>query len=83
MESYICIEIFFLGSATLLQRAARHLSGIFHGIFSTIEKDTTKSLGLRGIRIPETTSRLQSNREEANANGGTMAANFEDLKEKS
>ena len=83
MESYICIEIFFLGSDTLLQRAATHLSGIFHGIFSTIEKDTTKSLGLRGIRIPEPTSRLQSNREEANSNGGTMAANFEDLKKKS
>ena len=37
----------------LLQRAATHLSGIFHGIFSTIEKDTTKSLGLRGIRFLE------------------------------
>ena len=61
----------------------KDLSGIFHGIFSTVEKDTTKSLGLRGIRVPEPTSRLQSNREEANANGGTMAANFEDLKKKS
>ena len=71
MESYICIEIFFLGSATLLQRAATHLSGIFHGIFSTIEKDTTKSLGLRGIRVLEPTPLLQSNREETNANGGT------------
>ena len=44
---------------------------ILHGIFSTIEKDTTKSLGLRTIRVPESTSRLQSNREETNANGGT------------
>ena len=26
---------------------------ILHGIFSTIEKDTTKSLGLRTIRVPE------------------------------
>ena len=47
------------GSVTLLQRAATHLSGIFLGIFSTIEKDTTKPLGLRGIRVPEPTSRLQ------------------------
>ena len=57
---------------TLMQRALRHLSGIFNGSFSTVEKDTTKSLGLRGIiRVPEPTSRLQSNREETNANGGT------------
>ena len=44
---------------------------ILHGIFSTIEKDTTKSRGLRTVRVPEPTSRLQSNREETNANGGT------------
>ena len=61
MESYICIEIFFLGSATLLQRAATNLSGIFRGIFSPIEKDTTKALGLRGIRVHQPTSLLQSN----------------------
>ena len=58
----LCIEILFLGSATLVQRAATHLSAIFHDIFSTTEKDTTKSLGL---------SRLQSNREEISANGET------------
>ena len=49
----------------LLQRAATHLLRIFKGTFFTIEKDTTKSLGLRGIRVLETTSR----REETNANG--------------
>ena len=42
----LCIEILFLGLATLVQRAATHLSAIFHDIFSTIKKDTTKSLGL-------------------------------------
>ena len=51
----------------LLQRAATHLLRIFKGTFFTIEKDTTKSLGLRGIRVLEATSR----REETNANGGT------------
>ena len=56
---------------TLLQRASTHLSGIFNGSFSTIEKYTTKSLGLRGTRFPEPTSRLQSNRKETNANVGT------------
>ena len=50
----------------LLQRAATHLLRIFKGTFFTIEKDTTKSLGLRGIRVLEATSR----REEAYANGG-------------
>ena len=49
----------------LLQRAATHLLRIFKGTFFTIEKDTTKSLGLRGIKT--------------SANGGTlkMAENFE------
>ena len=51
----------------LLQRAATHLLRIFKGTFFTIEKDTTKSLGLRGISVLEATSR----REETNANGGT------------
>ena len=51
----------------LLQRAATHLLRIFKGSFFTIEKDTTKSLGLRGIRVLEATSR----REETSANGGT------------
>ena len=51
----------------LLQRAATHLLRIFKGTFFTIEKDTTKSLGLRGIRVLEATSC----REETNANGGT------------
>ena len=41
----------------LLQRAATHLLRIFKGTFFTIEKDTTKSLGLRGIKT--------------SANGGT------------
>ena len=50
----------------LLQRAATHLLRIFKGTFFTIEKDTTKSLGLRGIRFLEATSR----REETYANGG-------------
>ena len=40
----------------LLQRAATHLLRIFKGTFFTIEKDTTKSLGLRGIRVLEATS---------------------------
>ena len=66
MHRYILLRVSYL-----LQRAATHLSGIFHSIFSMIEKDTTKSLGLRGIRVLEPTSRLQSNREETNANGGT------------
>ena len=35
----------------LLQRAATYLLRIFKGTFFTIEKDTTKSLGLRGIRV--------------------------------
>ena len=47
--------------------AKEHLFGIFKGIFFTIKKDTTKPLGLRGIRVLETTSRG----EETNANGGT------------
>ena len=51
----------------LLQRAATYLLRIFKGTFFTMEKDTTKSLGLRGIRVLETTSP----REETNANGGT------------
>ena len=51
----------------LLQRAATYLLRIFKSTFFTIEKDTTKSLGLRGIRVLETTSR----REETNANGAT------------
>ena len=41
----------------LLQRAATHLLRIFKGTFFTIEKDTTKSLGLRGIRVLEATLR--------------------------
>ena len=41
----------------LLQRAATHLLLISKGTFFTIEKDTTKSLGLRGIKT--------------SANGGT------------
>ena len=40
----------------LLQRSATHLLRIFKGTFFTIEKDTTKSLGLRGIRVLEATS---------------------------
>ena len=61
----------------LLQRAATYLLRIFKGTFFTIEKDTTKSLGLRGIRVLEATSR----REETNAQWwNKMAANFEDLK---
>ena len=49
--------------------------------FSTIEKDTTKSLGFRGIKVLKPTSLLQSNREETNANDETKrGANFEDLK---
>ena len=48
----------------LLQRAATYLLRIFKSTFFTIEKDTTKSLGLR---VLETTSR----REETNANGAT------------
>ena len=40
----------------LLQRAATYLLRIFKGTFFTIEKDTTKSLGLRGIRVLEATS---------------------------
>ena len=44
--------------------------------FSTIEKDTTKSLGLRGIRVLEPTPLLQSKCEWWNK----MAANFEDKK---
>ena len=67
-ESYICIEIFFL---EYVDATCCNTSLILHGIFSTIEKDTTKSRGLRTIRVPEPTSRLQSNREETNANGGT------------
>ena len=51
----------------LLQRVATYLLRIFKGTFFTIEKDTTKSLGLRRIRVLEATSR----REETNANGGT------------
>ena len=48
----------------LLQRAATHLLRIFKGTFFTIEKDTTKSLGLRRIKT--------------SANDETkMAANFE------
>ena len=57
-------------SSFLLYRAflaKEHLLRIFKGIFFTIKKDTTKSLGLRGIRVLETTSP----REETNANGGT------------
>ena len=50
----LCIEIFV---SYLLQRAATHLLRIFKGTFFTIEKDTTKSLGLRGIKT--------------SANGGT------------
>ena len=41
----------------LLQRAATHLLRIFKGTFFTMEKDTTKSLGLRRIKT--------------SANGGT------------
>ena len=63
LSSFLLYRAFLSsGIATLLQRAATHLSGIFHGIFSTIEKDTTKLLGLRGIRVPEPSSRLKSNR---------------------
>ena len=40
---------------------------IFKGTFFTIEKDTTKSLRLRGIRVLDATSR----REETKANGAT------------
>ena len=47
--------------------AKEHLLRIFKGTFFTIKKDTTKSLGLRGIRVLETTSQG----EETNANGGT------------
>ena len=39
-----------------MQRSATHLLRIFKGTFFTIEKDTTKSLGLRGIRVLEATS---------------------------
>ena len=46
-----------LRASYLLQRAATHLLRIFKGTFFTIEKDTTKSLGLRGIKT--------------SANGGT------------
>ena len=53
---------------------------ILHG---TIEKDTTKSLGLRTIRVPEPTSRLQSNREETNANGGTKWRQISNTSKKS
>ena len=66
----------------LLQRAATHLSGIFHGIFSTIEKDTTKSLGLRGTRVLELTSRFQSNQEGTNVYGGQNGGKFWRLKKK-
>ena len=36
-----------------MQRAATHLLRIFKGTFFTIEKDTTKSLGLRGIKTSD------------------------------
>ena len=64
----LCIEIFFLGSATFCNML-RHISyaRIFKGTFFTIEKDTTKSLRLRGIRVLDATSR----REETKANGAT------------
>ena len=51
----------------LLQRAATHLLRIFKGTFFTIEKDTTKSLRLRGIRVLDPTFP----REETKANGAT------------
>ena len=55
-----------LRASYLLQRAATHLSGIFHDR----ERFTIKSLGLRGIRVLEPTSRLRPSREETtNANG--------------
>ena len=62
------MEIFFLGSATFCNML-RHISyaRIFKGTFFTIEKDTTKSLRLRGIRVLDATSR----REETKANGAT------------
>ena len=62
MHRYILLRVSYL-----LQRAATYLLRIFKGTFFTIEKDTTKSLGLRGIRVLEATSR----REETNANGET------------
>ena len=43
----------------LLQRAATHLLPSLKGTFFTIEKDTTKSIGLGGIRVLEAKSRRE------------------------
>ena len=68
----LCIEICFSGSATLLQRAATHLSGIFPDYFPRSRQiQLYKHLSLRGIRVPEPTSRHLLDREETKANGGT------------
>ena len=65
----------FSGSPTLLQRAATDLSGIFHGLFSTFETDTNKTLELQTNKSSwtyvTTTSQLPFDQEETNANGRT------------
>ena len=49
----LCIEIFFLGSATFCNVLWHIYYPFSKVIFFTIEKDTARSLGLRGIRVLE------------------------------
>ena len=55
----LCIDIPFLGSPTLLQRAATHLSGIFHGIFFHERDKYNQITPLEKNIVPEPTSRLR------------------------